>query len=136
MLGDDLAAALPGLRAEAVSRMTETGYFFRLVDGTDPVTFEAITVEQVVGALTVARLRTDNRSAQTVVVGTQVPAVSTLVLSVPVGSVRVGQDALFKVTSSTVDDALVGVVVRTLFEPTLGQVSAWRYPVEAVSRGV
>lgn len=134
MLGDDLAASLPGLRAEAVSRMTETGYFFRLVDGTDPVTFEAITVEQVVGVPVMARLRADNRSAQTVVVAGQVPQVSTLVLSVPVGSVLVGADVLFRVTASASDPGLVGVVVRTLFEPSLGQVSAWRYPVEAVSR--
>ena len=133
MLGDDLAAALPGLRAEAVSRMTETGYFFRLVDGTDPVTFEAITVEQVVGVPTVARLRSDNRAAGEVVVGTQVPAVSTSVLSVPVGSVHVGEDVFFRVTDSSSDTGLVGVVVRTLFEPTMGQVTAWRYPVEGVS---
>ena len=122
-------------RAAAEARMSEVGYFFRLVRGTDPVTFLETEVEEVIGVPTIARLRPDARSAKMVVAAGQTPVVSTLVLSVPVGSVRVGQDALFKVTGSTVDDALAGVVVRTLFEPTLGQVSAWRYPVEAVSRG-
>lgn len=136
MLGDVLAAALPGLRAEAVSRMTERGYFFEWVPGFDPVTLLETEVERVVGVPTVARLRSDNRSAGEVVVGTQVPAVSTLVLSVPVGSVLVGKGLFFRVTDSSSDAGLVGVVVRTLFEPTLGQVTAWRYPVEAVSRGV
>ena len=133
MLGDDLAAALPGLRAEAESRMSEVGYFFEWVPGFDPVTFEEAEVERVVGGPTVARLRSDNRAAGEVVVGTQVPAVSTSVLSVPVGSVRVGKDVFFRVTDSSSDAGLVGVVVRTLFEPTMGQVTAWRYPVEGVS---
>lgn len=135
-LGGVIAAELPQLRREAESRMDCVVQFFTTEDGTNPLPpYNAIQVEVPVQGPTIARLRSDDRAARDVQVAGQVPAFSTLVLSVPVGSVLVGADFFARVISSTSDDGLVGVVVKTKFEPVLGQVTAWRYPVEALPRG-
>lgn len=134
MLGDVLAGELPEFRRQAESRMTETVQFYTVSAVDDPVTFVSTLVELPVGEPTRARLRSDGRSSRELAVVGQVAALNSLVLSVPVGSVLVGADVFARVLDSSSDSGLVGVVVRTLFEPTLGQVSAWRYPVEAVSR--
>lgn len=132
-LGGDVSAALPGLRAEAESRMTETVVFFTEALGEDPETLQPVTVETVVASGVRARLRSAARDPRDVPFAGQEPVVSKLVLSVPFGSVRVGPSVFVRVTASDADEGLVGVKVRTLDFPTMGQVSAWRYPVEQVS---
>lgn len=123
-------------RRSAVRRMTETVQFFEVKRGLDPVTFEEADVEVPVGAPILGRLRDEDRAAREVVVAGQFPSTSMLVLSVPVGSVLVDKGAFARVLASSADSSLIGAVVRVLFSPTQGQVTAWRYPVEAVSRGV
>lgn len=132
-LGWDIAAALPGLRAEAVSRFTETVTFFTVVRGEDPVTLQPIDVETPVASDVPARLRSAARDPRDVPIAGQEPVVSKLTLSVGVGSVRVGPSVFVRVTASTADPGLVGVKVRTTDFPSMGQVTAWRYPVEQVS---
>ena len=132
-LGGDIAAALPGLRAEAESRMTETVTFFSETDGTDPITLQPSTVETVIAADIPARLRSENRQSRDVLIASKAPVVSALILSVPVSAVRVGPSVFVRVTASTSDSGMVGVKVRTTDFPTMGQVTAWRYPVEQVS---
>lgn len=132
-LGGDIAAALPGLRAEAESRMSETVVFFTESDGIDNETLQPERVETVIAEDVPARLRSAAREPRDVEVGGQSPVVSKLTLSVPFGSVRVGPSVSVRVTASTADPGLVGVRVLTLDFPTMGQVTAWRYPVEQVS---
>jgi hypothetical protein len=132
-LGWDIAAHLPGLRAEAVSRFTETVTFFTVTRGEDPVTLQPIDVETVIEADVAARLRSAARDPRDVPIAGQEPVVSKLTLSVGVGTVRVGPSVFVRVTASSSDPGLVGVKVRTTDFPTMGQVTAWRYPVEQVS---
>lgn len=132
-LGGDVAASLPALQAEAESRFTDTVTFFTVATGEDPVTLQPVEVETVVAAGVRGRLRSAARDPRDVPFAGQLPVVSKLVLSVPVGSVRVGPSVFARVTASASDAGLVGVKVRTTDYPTMGQVSAWRYPVEQVS---
>lgn len=132
-LGGDVAASLPGLRAEAESRFTETVTFFTVERGEDPITLQPVDVETVLANDVRARLRSAARDPRDVPIAGQEPVVSKLTLSVGVGSVRVGPSVFVRVTASKADEGLVGVKVRTLDFPTMGQVSAWRYPVEQVS---
>lgn len=120
-------------RRSAVRRMTETVQFFEVKRGLDPETFLEADIEVPVGSPVAGRLRVEDRAAREVVVAGQVPSTSMLVLSVPVDSVLVDKGAFARVIASTSDASLVGTVVRVLFSPTQGQVSAWRYPVEGVS---
>lgn len=131
-LGWDIAAHLPGLRAEAVSRFTETVTFFTAVKGEDE-NLQPIDVETVIEADVAARLRSAARDPRDVPIAGQEPVVSKLTLSVGVGTVRVGPSVFVRVTASSSDPGLVGVKVRTTDFPTMGQVTAWRYPVEQVS---
>lgn len=132
-IGDDITAALPGLRAEAESRMTETVAFFTESDGTDPITLQPVKIETLIASDVRARLRSENRQSRDVEIAGQAPVVSALILSVPVGAVRVGPSVFVRVSASTSDAGMVGVKVRTTDFPTMGQVTAWRYPVEQVS---
>lgn len=131
-LGYDIAAHLPGLRAEAVSRFTETVTFFTVVKG-EGENLQPIDVETVIEADVAARLRSAARDPRDVPIAGQEPVVSKLTLSVGVGTVRVGPSVFVRVTASSSDPGLVGVKVRTTDFPTMGQVTAWRYPVEQVS---
>lgn len=66
--------------------------------------------------------------------GAQSPAVQDIVIKVAVGATPdVVTGDLWRCTASTADPSLVGRVVRTKGLPQAGQVTAHRYPVEAVS---
>lgn len=132
-LGYDIAGALPGLRAEANSRMTETVTFFTVTRGEDPETLQPVDIETSIAEGVSARLRSADRDARAVPIAGQEPIVSKLILSVAVNTIRVGPSVFARISASSADPGLVGAVVRTLDFPTMGQVTAWRYPVEQVS---
>lgn len=127
-LGGDIAAALPGLRAEAESRMTDVVQVGRFVDATDPVSGDPTRVLDVERYEGMARIRWGSRevSNSDVVsspVGTQEPY-----LSVPFGTARFWADDEVLVTGSS-DPLLVGRQFRVQGAAIAGQVTAYRYPL-------
>lgn len=120
-------------RELAEARFTETVTFFTEDDGTDPITLQPAKIEAVVKADVRARLRSASRESRDVEIAGQEPVASKLILSVAVGAIRVGPSVFVRVTASEIDEGMVGAEVRTTDFPTMGQVSAWRYPVEQVS---
>lgn len=120
-------------RDMAESRMSERVDFFTESDEIDEVTLQPVRVETVIASGVPARVRSANRDSRDVDTAGQSPAVSQLTLSVPIGSVKVGPSVFIRVVSSSADAGLVGSRYRTKDYPALGQVSAWRYPVEQVS---
>ena len=120
-------------RRQALARMTETVVFFTTAHSFDPVTLEDVTVENVIADDVPARVAMTVSSPRDVDAGAQWVGSTRLEVHVPVGSVLVGDGVTVRVKSSTSDPALVGVKYLTKHHPTLGQVTAWRYPVEAVS---
>lgn len=120
-------------RRQALARMTETVVFFTTEDGVDPVTFEAVTVENVIADDVPARVAMTVSSPRDVEAGAQWVASGRLEVHVPVGSVLVGDGVTVRVKSSSADAGLVGLLFTTKHHPAQGQVSAWRYPVEAVA---
>ena len=152
-LGYDIAQNLPFLRAQAVSRFTETFTFFTVEDGPpDPDTFEPTVVETVAGADVPGRFKSANTQGRDVESGGQYPvvgrrevhvAVGAVALTVPGGDLVPGAelspgvgampDVFVRCVASTVDAGLVGRVFRVSERPSSGQVTSWRFPVEEVS---
>lgn len=127
-LGGDVAAALPGLRAEAESRMTDAVQVGRFKDGTDPVTGDPTRVLDVERYSGKARIRwasreVSNSDATGSPVGSQEPY-----LSVPFGTARFWADDEVHVTAST-DPILVDRQFRIQGAAVAGQVTAYRYPL-------
>lgn len=130
MIGDDIAAALPDLRAQAESLMTETvevGEFTVEVDGNlNPIETLAEAHYTGKGQIKYPSLAVSDRVA-----ASQQAASVSAVLKVPVGSgadIRPGDTV--RVTASTSDGSLVGRKFRIAAWPASGQVSAHRYPIE------
>lgn len=127
-LGYDLAQALPGLRAEAESRMVETVLVGRFREGVDEVTGDPTRVIDVERYLGKARIRWGSRevSNSTAIgspVGTQEPY-----LSVPFGSPRFFNEDEVECTASP-DPILVGRRFQIQGAPVAGAVTAYRYPL-------
>lgn len=135
MLGDDLRDALPVMRAEAESRFTEMFTFYTVTRGLDD-DLQPTDIETVIASGVRGRVRSSARDSRDVEFVGQDPVVSQLVLSVAVGSVPMAarRPSVFaRCTASTSDPGLAGMKYRTKDSPTMGQVTAWRYPVEQVS---
>lgn len=133
-LGYDLAAQLPGLRSQAKSRFTETFTAYTVTTELDETTgleepTETPLYSGVAGRVAFPTLTVSERPQ-----GGQVPAVQDIHVHVEVGATpNVTVNVLWRVTASTADASLVGRVFRTKGLPQSGQVTAHRYPVEAVS---
>lgn len=132
-LGADIAAALPELRAQAESRMSETFEVFtseRVLGGDGKyVTTETPVYEDVRGRLKVPTLTVSEREQ-----GAQVPAIQDVHVHVPVGATPLVEvNHMWRCTASDSDVSLVGRVWRTKGSHQAGQVTAHRYPVEQVS---
>ncbi len=130
MIGDDIAAALPDLRAQAESLMTETVTVGEFTDGVDGNLNPIVTLVDEhytgVGQIKYPSLAVSERQPAS----QQAASVST-VLKVPVGSgadIRPGDRV--EVTSSTSDGSLVGRSYRIAAWPQSGQVTTHRYPLE------
>lgn len=129
MLGDDIAAALPGLRAEAESRMRDTVQVGLFADGTDEATGDPTRVLVAERYAGIGRIRWGSREV-TNADGPSMPVtVQEPYLSVPFGTARFFDDDEVHVTVSE-DPILVGRKFRVQGDAIAGQVTAYRYPLE------
>lgn len=134
-LGADLAAALPGLRAEAESMMLSTGIVWRATGNTviDPDTFEE-TAEMVSVYEGRGRLKLPNSLAvnPSAVPGTVVTGVESY-LSLPVNDASAGVRAgdIWETTANPLDPDLVGQRVRITRPHAQTYATARRFPVTA-----
>ncbi|MGW9268330.1 DUF6093 family protein [Microbacterium sp. NPDC055599] len=128
-LGSDIAAALPGLRAEAESRMTDRVQVGRFKDGVDETTgnptWEIVT-ERFAGR---ARIRWGSREVTNADAPSTPVTVQEPYLSVPFGTVLLRDNDEVLVVGSD-DPVLVGRRFRVQGFPVAGQVTAHRYPLE------
>lgn len=127
-LGGDIAAALPALRAEAESRMSEAVLVGRFKDDTDEATGDPTRVIETERYAGKARIRwgsreVSNSSAIGSPVGTQEPY-----LSVPVGTARFFNEDEVECTDSP-DSILIGRRFQIQGSAIAGAVTAYRYPL-------
>lgn len=128
-LGGDIGAALPGLRAEAESRMKDTVQVGRFKDGDDyetgDPTWELVT-ERYAGK---ARIRWGSREVTNADAPSMPITVQEPYLSVPFGTARFSDNDQVLITASD-DPILVGRKFRVQGYPIAGAVTAHRYPLE------
>lgn len=131
-LGQDIDAALPFLREQAVSRMRETVTFYRVTGETTNADLEVVEVRETI-VTTIARvkyrtLNVHDREQATQLIGSQTPEVH-----VPFGSAAgVLTDDTARIDASP-DPTLVGRVYRVTGRPQAGQTTTHRFPVEEIS---
>jgi len=113
----------------AEARFTESLRFFTVVEGTDPETLEPTMVESVIGTVP-GRVKVTAVQGRDVESAGQYPVVSHREVHVAVGAVEAVPGVFVRVLASSVDAGLVGRVFRVADRPSMGQVTAWRYPVE------
>lgn len=116
-------------RRMAEARFTESLRFFTVVEGTDPETLEPTMVESVIGTVP-GRVKVTAVQGRDAESAGQYPVVSHREVHVAVGAVEAVPGVFVRVVSSSVDAGLVGRVFRVSDRPSMGQVTAWRYPVE------
>lgn len=128
-LGSDIDAALPGLRAEAESRMGELVTVGKFAERTDEVTGDpvvAVVLERYAG---VGRIRWGSREVTNAEAPSMPATVQEPYLSVPFGTVLLRDNDEVRVDASS-DPVLVGRRFRVQGYPVAGQVTAHRYPLE------
>ena len=128
-LGEDVAWALPGLRAAAESRMSETVTVGLFRDGTDPATGDPTRVlveERYTGR---ARIRWNSREVTNADGAGGPVSVQEPYLSVPFGSPRFLDRDEVRVVASASDPILVGRWFSVQGDAVAGQTSAHRYPL-------
>lgn len=130
-LGSDIDAALPLLRAQAESRMSETVTVGSFRDGTDEATGDPVrepVTERYAGK---ARIRYGSLAAQSTSTGAdqigQPVVVQAPYLSVPWGSPRLFEGDEVVVSASGSDPLLVGRVYTIAGNAVIGAVTAHRY---------
>lgn len=128
-LGGDIAAALPGLRAEAESRMSDLVQVGRFVDGVDDATGDPtwVLVTERYGGM--ARVRWGSREVTNADAPSMPMTVQEPYLSVPFGTVLLRDNDQVLITGSQ-DPVLVGRRFRVQGYPIAGAVTAHRYPLE------
>lgn len=129
-----LGGALGMGRAQAVARFTETFKAYTVTRVLDNDTGLYVDTEVTVYAAVVGRVKLPTMTVSERDQGAQAPAIQDVHVHVAVGSTpNVTVDVMWRVTASSADSSLVGRVFRTKGLPQAGQVTAWRYPVEAVN---
>ena len=130
-LGADIAAALPGLRAEAESRMTETVTVGSFRDETDdsgaPV--RVLVEERYTGR---GRVRWASREVSNATGPGGPVTVQEPYLSIPFGSPRLFDRDEVLVSGSSADPVLVGRRFNIQGDAQAGQTTAHRYPLTEV----
>lgn len=128
-IGHDIARELPGLRAQAESRMRDTVQVGIYKDVTDETTGDPTRVLVTGRYAGKARIRWGSRE----VTNTNAPAMPVTVqepyLSVPFGTARFFDGDEVLCTGSD-DPILVGRVFRVQGDAVAGQVTAYKYPME------
>lgn len=132
MLGYDIANALPGLRAEAVSRMTDTVTGGTYTDGTDETTGDPIRVLVTERYSGKARVRLPSQNVTNAQAPSMPVAVQEPTLSIPWGSPRlfIGDEVL---VAGSDDPVLVGRRFRVQGNAQSGQTTAHRYPLQEIA---
>lgn len=121
-------------RSMTAQRFTETFKVFRVTSVLNEDTGLYVDTEVAVHGSVAGQFKFPTLTVREREQGAQVPAVQDVTIKVAVGAtpdVEVGH--LWRCTASTIDDSLVGRVVRTKGLPQAGQVTSWRYPVEQVA---
>lgn len=131
-LGWDVAAALPALRAEANSRMSDSVAVGSFTDGTDPDTGDPIRVLEQDRYAGMGRIRWNSREVSNSSTTGSPVAMQEPYLSIPFGSPRLFTDDEVECTGSP-DPLLVGRRFKISGAAAAGQVSAYRYPLEELS---
>lgn len=131
-LGYDIAAALPGLRAEANSRMSESVTVVAFEDGTDETTGDPIRVPVLVRYTGIGRIRWNSREVTNANGPGGPVTVQEPYLSIPFGSPRLFDADEVLVTASTSDPILVGRTFNIQGDAVAGQSTAHRYPLTEV----
>lgn len=134
MIGYDIAQALPLLRAEAESRMTETVTVGVYKYETNQTTGKAFrTLVSPASYSGKARIRFGSRGVVNANAPNMPVAIQEPYLSVPVGSALIPVGHEVDVSASSADAALIGRRFRIAGAPLSGQVAAHRYPLEEVN---
>ena len=129
-----LSGALGMGRRQAEARFTETLRAFTVSRVLNESTGEYTNTEVVVYASVPGRVKFPSLTVAERDQGAQTPAVQDVHVHVAVGATpNVAVNTVWRVTASSVDPGLVGREFRTKGIPQAGQVTAHRYPVEAVS---
>lgn len=131
-LGSDVDAALPGIRAEAESRMTDSVMVGKFRDGTDPITKDAIRVLETERYTGKGRIRWGSREVSNSQATGSPVAMQEPYLSVPFGTARFFTDDEVECNDSP-DPLLVGRRFKISGAAAAGQVTAYRYPLEELS---
>lgn len=134
-LGADVAAALPGLRAEANSMMVTTGRVTRVVGRVeDPVTREMVD-EVVTVYLGMGRFKAANTQAGRSDIPGAVVVDQSATLSLPVGAPGAGDVRLndvWEAIYNPYDPTLIGKRVRVTGVHSQTFATAHRFPVEEI----
>lgn len=128
-LGYDIAQALPGLRAEAESRMTETVTVGRFEHVRPPGELDTVLTLVETFYSGVARVKFPFASSSVKAPAGQQLAETKVVVSVPHGTVGFPTGVVVRVDSSLADVGLVGRMFRVDGSAQSGQTTAHRYPV-------
>ena len=128
-LGYDLAQALPMLRAEAESRMTETFTIGKLQRVRQPGSLEG-TIELVeIYYSGIGRLKYPYATVLAKAPAGQQLVEMSIIASIPSSSPPMPTGAVIRVDASSSDPSLVGLLVRIDGPAQAGQTTAHRYPV-------
>ena len=135
-LGADIAAQLPGLRAQAESMMVSAGVVRRATGELteDPVTLEQIPVYATVYT-GVGRYKAANTQAGRSEVPGAIVVDQSATLSLPVGAPGAGNvrlNDIWECTANPFDASLIGKKVRITGVHSQTHATAHRYPVEDV----
>lgn len=128
-LGYDIAQALPGLRAEAESRMSETVTVGRWENQRLPGSLDPVLTLVETYYEGIARVKFPYATSLSKVAAGQQLVETSIVVSLPSGSRVVPTGALVRVDSSSSDVSLVGRMLRVDGQAQAGQTTAHRYPV-------
>jgi hypothetical protein len=128
-LGYDIANALPGLRAEAESRMTENVTVGIFEDGTDETTGDPTRVLVLARYTGKGRIRWGSREVMNANGPGGPVTVQEPYLSIPFGSPRLFDRDEVLVTASTSDPILVGRTFNIQGDVVAGQTTAHKYPL-------
>jgi hypothetical protein len=129
-----VSGALSAGRGMAAARFTETFKVYTVTRVLDEDTGLYEDTEVTVYASVAGRVKFPTLTVSERDQGAQTPAVQDVHVHVAVGAApNAVVNTLWRVTASTGDSSLVGRVFRTKGTPQAGQVTAHRYPVEAVS---
>lgn len=128
-LGYDIAQALPGLRAEAESRMTESVTVGRFELKRDPGSLDTVLTLVETFYTGIARVKFPYASTAAKNPAGQQLVETNIVLSLPAWSQLMPVGTGVRVDGSSADESLVGRMFRVEGPAQAGQTTAHRYPV-------